>query len=239
MARKHEAVDWLNGGNSPSKIAAQMKLNVGTVMGYLYNQVGEGEIRRSDIVFSIDRRTRDGIESLISSLGTVSWYRIYREAGGKIDPDDLRVYLRLRDARLVLGDMYEFLREVEVNLHALIKKTLVSTYGTDKWWRTGVPKLVRIKCTEVFEDDDEPGPEAYCYTNFIDLGKILEHQWHIFKDVLPKKLYSNRPDLIARLRRLNHIRNAVMHPVRGIRPTEEDFGFVRSFRSDLEWKVQS
>jgi hypothetical protein len=142
--------------------------------------------------------------------------------------------LRLRDARLVLGDMYEFLREVEVNLHAMIRNTLVANYGEDYWWRKGVPKMSRIKCAQAFEDDDEPAGEPFCYTNFIDLGRILEHNWQIFRGVLPKKVYSRQGDLISRLSRLNRIRNIVMHPVRGTAPTEEDFAFVRSLWSDLE-----
>ncbi|HUA63871.1 MAG TPA: hypothetical protein VML19_34305 [Verrucomicrobiae bacterium] len=53
MARKHEAAEWLTKDNSPIAIAALMGVSLETVMGYLYNHVGEGKIRRSDILFSI------------------------------------------------------------------------------------------------------------------------------------------------------------------------------------------
>lgn len=235
MARKHEAAEWLKKVFSPSKIAAQMGVSIATVMPYLYDQVGEGKIRRSDIVFSIDRDTRTAIESLISQLGTTEWSEICREASKSrsIDSDDLRIYLELRDARIALGDMYEFIREIELTLHALIRETLLSNYG-DEWWRKGIPERIRIECATALEDDEEPAREPFCYTNFIHLAEVLEKQWKLFEDVIPAKLYSNRRALIANLARLNKIRNFVMHPVKGISPTEEDFMLVREFRTSLQ-----
>lgn len=50
MAGKHEAVEWLKKGLSSDRIAKQMEVTVATVMGYLYNQLGKGKIRRSDIL---------------------------------------------------------------------------------------------------------------------------------------------------------------------------------------------
>lgn len=124
MARKHEAVEWLKKGYPPSKIAEQMGVTVSTVINYLYNQVGEGRIRRSDIVFSIGQNTRDTIEDIISETGSAYWFDIYRAAersGKQIDRDDLQIYLELRDARVALGDMYEIIRHIEVTLHSSIK----------------------------------------------------------------------------------------------------------------------
>ena len=65
MARKHEAAEWLKKGHSPSQIAKQMKVSFSTVKGYLHNQISEGKIRRSDIVFSLDQNTRRMIEDIV------------------------------------------------------------------------------------------------------------------------------------------------------------------------------
>ena len=65
MARKHEAVRLLKTGHTPTSIAREMGISVASVMGYLYNQVGEGRIRRSDIVFAIAPDVRRAIESAI------------------------------------------------------------------------------------------------------------------------------------------------------------------------------
>lgn len=207
-----------------------------TVMAYLYNQVGEGRIRRSDIVFSIDAGTRDEIEATISKTGTTSWFRILMDLekhGKPINRDDLQVYLKLRDARVDLGDMYESLRDMEIGLHDFIKKELVSEYGDEDWWRNGISAEIRAKCSAALERDEDPACERYAYTNFIDLAEIIEKQWSIFSKVLPKKLASNRKSLRNSLVKLNRIRNSVMHPIKGIKLTDRDFTLVRELKADF------
>jgi len=242
MARKHEAVEWLKKGYSPSKIAEQMGVTVSTVMGYLYNEVGEGKIRRSDILFSIDENIRDTIEHLISETGTTYWGDIYRainRSDKQIDQDDSRIYLTLRDARLVFGDMYEIIRDIEISLYNAIKDILLLEYGPNDWWRKGIPENIRAECAAFRERDLEPANEPYCYANFIHLKEILDKQWKVFTKTLPKKLLSEKKKLLSGLTKLNQIRNSVMHPVRGTVLTNKDFAFVRKFRDYLEleqWK---
>lgn len=234
MGRRHEAAEWLKQGYPPSKIAKKMGVTVSTIINYLYNQVGEGNIRRSDIVFTINEEIRDAIETIISKYETTYWYKIHRKVertGKSINKDDLMIYLKLRDARVAFGDMYEFIRDVEINLHDLVKSTLLHEYG-EAWWRKGVPKQIRVDCAISLEEDNEPASEPFSYTTFIHLGEILEKQWNIFKEILPRRLASNRQDTIQRLRKLNHIRNSVMHPIKGIRLTDKDFAFIREFRAD-------
>lgn len=240
MGRKHEAVSLLMNGYSPSKIAKKMGVTVSTVMGYLYNQVGEGNIRRSDILFSIDPKTRSMIEDLISELNTTYWFDIYKfaeEKGIKLNKDDLKIYLQLRDARVAFGDMYEFIREIETILHNVIKKILIHEYG-ENWWRKGVPTKVRVACVTAFEEDTNPSFHPYCYTNLIHLKEIINKQWKIFSKYLPKKIVKDKHVFLCKLAKLNQIRNRVMHPVRGDLD-EKDFVFIREFREYLElekWK---
>ena len=188
------------------------------------------------MVFSIDQDTRDIIESAISKLNTTHWYNIYREAERKETPvnrDDLQVYLKLRSDRVALGDMYEYIRDIEIALHEQIKNTLISEHGSEDWWRKGVPTNIRVPCATSLETDPEPAAEPYCYTNFIQLGEIMRRQWKTFRKTLPSRLSSSRKKLLSRLARMNSIRNAVMHPAKGVRLTERDFAFVREFRTDL------
>lgn len=236
MARKHEAVGLLHEGNPPSAIAKRMGVSVSTVMGYLYNQVGEGRIHRSDIVFSIDQNTRDLIERAICELNTTeNEVLVSHLPSGYIDRDDLRVYLELRDARVALGDMYELIREIEVTLHRVIKDVLSETFGPD-WWRKGVPEGIRAECAASRERDADPAEEPYCYTTLIHLKDILDKRWSVFSKVLPPKVSTNRNELLSRLTELNRIRNSVMHPVKASPPTEVDFGFVRDLSSYLRLK---
>lgn len=237
MARKHEAVDLLKAGLSPSQIAEKMGINPSSVLAYLYNQVGEGKIRRSDIVFSIPKDLRQEVEGIIAQKQTDYWFTIQRSLeknGHTVNRDDLQIYLTLRDARTALGDLYEMVRDIEVTLHKSIRAVLVKKFGEKEWWRKGIPDSIRADCAGAYEKDTEPGSEPFSYTTLINLKEILDKNWNVFLELLPKKLVSNKQDLLSRLAKLNRIRNNVMHPVRGTSPTEDDFLFVRELRDFLQ-----
>jgi hypothetical protein len=226
-----------------------MGVTVETIMGYLFNQVGEGRIRRSDILFSIDEQIREAVESAIEQTGggpdkplnathqiVPSEWRIMkrlRSKGIDVDKDDLRIYLRLRDARVSLGDMYELIRDIELYLHERIKDVLTSGYGPREWWREGIPLKIRKDCQSLREEDREPAEDPYCYTNFIHLKEILEKNWKTLSKILSEELASDKKRLGNDLDTLNGIRNAVMHPVKMKGPTQKDFAFVREFAKKL------
>ena len=239
MARKHEAASLLRAGYSPREIASEMEITISSVMQYLYTQIGEGAIRRSDIVFSISADTRDLIEALIRELDTTYWYKIYgavEKRGHALDRDDLKVYLALRDARISMGDMYEFISEIEITLHQSIKRILVSKYGPGEngWWRQGIPLPIRKVCVVTREGDPEPAEEPYSYTTFVHLRDVLDKQWGLFSQILPKAVVTNKKAFLGNFVRLNHIRNCVMHPVKGVNLEEDDFTFVRDFRESIQ-----
>ena len=69
MARKDEAAQHLLSGRSPREIAETMGITIASVEQYLYTKVGEGTIKRSDILFSIAPETRRLIEHVIQQSG--------------------------------------------------------------------------------------------------------------------------------------------------------------------------
>ncbi|HUV31689.1 MAG TPA: hypothetical protein VMY05_11465 [Acidobacteriota bacterium] len=242
MARADQAADLLRKGNSPSRIAAEMGITVASVKGYLYTKIGDGTISHSDIVFSIDAPIRDAIEDFISTSGITVPYRISQHLeknGLQISKEEIEFYLRSRHE--YLGDMYALIREFEVFLHRAIKRVLVKDFGEDNWWRSGVPVKVRKECVVRLEEDDEPADDPYCYTNLIHLLQILEKQRSTFSLVLPSNIARDKPGLKRSFNRLNRIRNAVMHPVRGEMPSDEDFSFVREFTAEMKmdkWRLE-
>ncbi len=234
--RRQHAAQLLLEGRSPSQIAQEMHLALGVVLGFLYHEVGLGRLRRSDILFSIDAMIRQSVEQAIAKAGSTAVGKVRRtldRVGVQVPRDDLNVYLRLRDARVDLGDMYEFIREVELKLHKLVQQALVAEYGEAEWWRKGVPLHVREDCALTNERDAEPVATLYCYTTIMHLRHILDHEWSVLSRSLPGKMRADKPEFLASLTRLNRIRNVVMHPVKGILLTEEDFDFVRGLRRHL------
>ena len=89
-----------------------------------------------------------------------------------------------------------------------------------------------MRCAESFEKDDEPCDERFAYTNFIDLSKIIGAQWRLFQSDLPERHQRNKREFERDFRRLNKIRNAVMHPVKRVEWALKDLVFVREM-SDL------
>jgi predicted transcriptional regulator len=236
MSKRDQACALLRQGHSPSQIAAKMGLRVSYVMNYLWSKIGEGELRRSDIAFSLKRNIRREIESIVAEIKSQSATRICRELakrGTQLSRYDVKMYLEYRRAPVVLGDMYEIVRNVEVRLHRFIKRVFIAEFGEEDWWRGGVPDQIRAECAALREKDPEPAAEPYNYTHLIALREILDRKWSVLSKYLPAEVGQNKKDLLERLVQLNRIRNNVMHPVRGGMLSEEEFEFVYTLDSDL------
>lgn len=236
MPKSEEAVRLLQEGLPPSEIATRLNTSASDVMRHLCLKVGEGDLRRSDIVFSIDATLRHAIEEIIREKDAASMRFISSELlrrGIHANRLDIRIYLRYRRARAVLGDLYELVRNIEVRLHLFIKDAFIHEYGEENWWRGGVPDRIRADCAALRERDTDPADDAYCYTHLINLREILDKQWSVLSPHLPKKLQSNKKELMDQISRLNRIRNAVMHPVRNDRFSDDDFEFVRDLEHAL------
>ena len=58
-------------------------------------------------------------------------------------------------------------------------------------------------------------------------------RWKVLNRLLPVQLVKDKKSLGRKLIKINEMRNNVMHPVRGIVPSEDDFEFIRDFKRDL------
>jgi hypothetical protein len=234
--RRKNAGRLLLEGRSPTQIAAELHFSLGMVLNFLYHEVGLGRLRRSDILFSIDPMMRHAVEQAIAQSGSTVPGKVRRaleRAGLQVPRGDLNVYLHLRDSRVDLGDMYEFIREVELRLHTLVQEALIAQYGKGEWWRKGVPLHVREDCALTNERDSEPVASLYCYTTVMHLRQIFDREWPTLSRNLPGQIRADKSEFLASLTRLNRIRNVVMHPVKGILLNENDFDFVRRLRWQL------
>ncbi len=241
MARKNEAAELLIKGYSIPEIANEMGISPISVKLYLCTVVGEGDIQRSDIFFSISPDKRKAIEEVIeNSQEYKTWeiQKILKNKGYVICKEELEIFLMLREKNALLGDMYNYIRKIELTLHDMVKKILVEAFGGN-WWRKSVPLSIRKECVARKEEDEEPVKDPYCYTTFINLSVIIERNWKIFSLVLPPKLTINKKALLKEFGKINNIRNRVMHPVKTREFTEEDFYFVHVFHKKItpdKWK---
>jgi hypothetical protein len=236
MSKRDQAYTLLRQGHSPGEIAGIMRLRTSEVMQHLWSKIGEGQLRRSDIAFSLKRKVRRAIEEAVARTKSQSPSVICRELakqGVPCSKFDVRIYLDYRRAPVVLGDMYEIVRSIEVRLHRFVKRVFVAEFGEEEWWRAGVPDMIRAECAALREKDPEPADEPYCYTHLIALREILDRKWGVLCKHLPPEIAQNKKETLERLRQLNRIRNNVMHPVRGGQLSEEEFEFVYNLEDDL------
>ena len=230
MGVREDTLKMLREGLSPKEITRARGVNINTTLGYLDQLVGRGDLRRSDIFFSLPKDIRNTIPVSLCIGRTIQEVsNLFREPNINADPEDIIVVIKYGDSRHALGDMYEDIRNIETHLHQIIQETLQEKYGEELmgWWRQGIPEPVRKSCVIRQEEDSEPVPDPYCYTDLFDLWQILDKQWTVFSKVLPDEITRSKQDLRRNLVRLNAIRRNVMHPVRGIVPSEDDFEFVR------------
>jgi len=214
MGRPEEAAELVSQGYTPSEIAKELGISVKSVMQYLYRAIGMGYVRRSDVLFNIQKK----------------------QGGEGVVMDDLLICEGLRQDRVELGDLYEFLADLEKTLHERVRTVLVEEFGDGEsgWWRNGVPKRVRKQCATLREDSEEESPsEVYCYTSFVNLVEIIDKNWKLFQKRLPASRASNKRHLMSSLYRVAEIRNRVMHPIRSDPPTEADFEFVQQMHDKL------
>src|SRR5689334_14437527 len=131
MPRKDEAMKLLREGLPPTEIAKRMHASTAAVMTFLCLKIGEGELRRSDIAFSIPRETRAAIEKVVEETGSLNAAAVTRHLkrqGINANRLDVGVYINYRRARVVLGDMYELIRTLELRLHSFIKDAFVAEF---------------------------------------------------------------------------------------------------------------
>jgi hypothetical protein len=238
MGVRDDAVRLIRSGKSPGRVAEIMGVNPKTTLSYLDEMVGRGWIRRSDIFFTVPKGVRKLVLQILDTTPTAAPEHIASlliNSGLPIKLGDVFAVVKYRDSQNALGDMYEDIREIETSLHGRIREVLEQKLGKDEsgWWRKGIPSEIRKECQSRREEDEDGSSEPYCYTNLIDLWKILKGKWAIFQTELPSAVKSDKNKFGDDIQRLNTIRNIVMHPVRGKIPSEDDFDFVRDFKTRL------
>jgi hypothetical protein len=239
MGKRDDALALLQQGFTPPQIAARQGVTLSTILGYLDQLVGRGSLRRSDIYFTMPAQVREALTWFRKvwkeeAPDAESWEVVQaaRQLGFELPQQDLEVVWHYGDPHNFLGDMYEDLAWIELQIHRQIRDLLQASHG-GTWWETAVPTKVREECEIHWKRARHPGDSAYLYTGFPHLHDIIKDQWHYLQNLFTAEYATSRDTVLTDLQRLNAIRNKVMHPVRGEIPTEEEFLFVRRVRKGL------
>lgn len=238
MRKRDQAVVFLRAGLTPGEISEKQGVRLDTILGYLDEGIGRGQLRRYDVLLTIPSDAREAIREadLYMKESAASLAARLTQEGVPTTAPDVQAMRRYGSARFALGDLYEELRHIEVGLHGLIKAKLQAHLNDaeSEWWRRGLPTAIREKLGArwaAYELDSPPDP--YSFTDLIDLRVILDKQWAVLGRALPPETRANKKALLSDLRRLNEIRRKVMHPVRGEPPTDCDFELAWDLRHAL------
>lgn len=226
----------LRAGKALHEIASEMNVSFQTIVRYMKLQVAEGGVTASEVFFGIEQGRRDFLKNALEKSNGHPDKNYYRLASSRdIAWDEANLFWSLSSSTANRGDMYERVADLEVGLHQHIKEVLSREYGEQEsdWWRAGVPLSVRKACVQAREEDTEPVESAFAYTTFIHLSEIIDKNWKLFSENLPKSFISHKQTFLSNLKKLNSIRNAVMHPVKGKSWDEDDFVFVGTLLSEL------
>lgn len=238
MGRPHDVAKILQEGRGPAEIARRLGITIGSVRQYLWIAIGEGLIRRSDVLFSLPRQLRTAADNILRQDNpetALDLHRLLIRERIPCDREEVNILWNLTVCRVGHGDLYEFITSTEELLHRKVRQVLKAQFGDQEsgWWRKGVPESVRVACAAAREKGDDDDVEPYAYTTLIHLKEILERQWPLFVAELPKSISQDRKVLLRDVERLNAVRNRVMHPTRLHKVTDEDFEFAREMHRKL------
>lgn len=128
-----------------------------------------------------------------------------KEAKGKIDEIN----------KIIFDDVIERLRA----RHGMAK---------DAWWIQGVPKGIRIGCDQRWNESDGDR-ERYQYLTLSNYPEIIQHEnnWEVFRDYYGfSEKGRKKSELIARIQRINSVRNITHHAEKGPL-SKKDVDYVR------------
>jgi hypothetical protein len=229
MTVREHAANLIKSGKSPSDVASELNKPTGEIARMLLLQIGEGNLTYADVLFTISPHKLAEYEQALERFRDQSQFSLIqslRARGiGRDQAEELELYLRCRDA--VAGDMYLAIRKLEVRLHQFVRRILEGAFpeNNDAWWRNGVPLPIRQRCAQIREEDQDPF-DAYSYTTFIDLKRIIDANWVVFAKVLPHPITADKREFMRNMDRLNSIRNRVMHPTKLAPVLREEYEYV-------------
>lgn len=222
-SKRDRVVALLKSGLPPDEVARKMGIARSVVFGHCDSLIVSGKLRRSDVFYSIPQERRNLVRRVFrqEKISEEEW-SISKAKQFEIDFETMVHY---GFAGTFLGDLYEDIRVIEITFHERVCSALARALGNTAWWNSAVPEKIRAECERRQSTDREPSDSIVNYLNLADLTVLVDRQWAILGSLFPRSQPKTKS--LGELRRLTTIRNWVMHPTRGVTPTEEDFVFVR------------
>jgi DNA sulfur modification protein DndB len=155
------------------------------------------------------------------------------------DPPGLEEFLAQEKAQ-TNSKTKEIVDRMEVTLQKVVLEELRREFGEDdsEWWTLGVPKAVRLKVTQRYEEDDgKRGGKEY-YFDLIDYRNIALQNWNLFEPILAYGT-GNKEKRTSWLNFLNDKRRVVSHASSAATISIEELGQLQEYEAWLHRQVSA
>lgn len=124
------------------------------------------------------------------------------------------------------------LDRIERALQRVVVEELKREYD-EQWWTLGVPKKVRKKAGDLYEEDDGRRGGREYYFDFIDYRDIAHHNWTMWEPLLGFGSASGKDKRTAWLAFVNDKRRVVAHASSGASVSLDDLATIEQYERSL------
>lgn len=146
------------------------------------------------------------------------------------NPPGLEEFLQLEKAE-TNKKAKEIIDRIETILQKVVLEELHREIGPDEsqWWLLGIPKTVRIKVSQRFEEDEGKRGGREFYFDLIDYRQILLYNWGLFESLLGYGKSGSKEKRTSWMNVLNDKRNIVAHASSAITLTVEELSQLEEY----------
>jgi len=158
----------------------------------------------------------------------------------EFNPQGLDQFLQQEKAQTNLRAK-EIIDRIERKLQQVILEELRREYGPDEteWWMLGVPKLVRLKVSQRFEEEEGKRGAKEHYFDLIDYSKIAQENWNLFEPILGLGKSGSKDKKLSWLSVVNEKRKIVSHSSSAVTLSIEELAQLEEYESWLNAQVSS
>jgi DNA sulfur modification protein DndB len=135
----------------------------------------------------------------------------------------------------------EVIDHIERTLQKVILEELRRECGDEEtgWWMLGVPKPVRLKVSERFEEEGGRRGGKEHYFDLVDYSKIALQNWQLFEPILAYGKTGSKEKRLSWLNFVNEKRNIVSHPSAAVTITVDELAQLEEYEQWLDSQVSA
>lgn len=135
----------------------------------------------------------------------------------------------------------QIIDRIERKLQSVVMDELRRECGVEEtgWWMVGVPRQVRLKVSQRFEEDEGRRGGKECYFDLIDYSKIALDHWSVFEPILAYGKSGPKEKRLSWLSFVNEKRNIVSHPSAAVSLTVEEVGQLDDYERWLSNQISA